>query len=62
MERLLLTAEEVAEALNVGRTRVYSLIAAKELTSVKIGHLRRVPVDAVREYAARLVELEREAC
>jgi excisionase family DNA binding protein len=61
MERLLLTAEEVAEALHIGRTRVYALIAAKEITSVKIGNLRRVPVDAVREYAARLVRLEREA-
>ncbi len=61
MERLLLTAEEVAEALHIGRTRVYALIAAKDLTSVKIGNLPRIPVDAVREYAARLVQLEREA-
>lgn len=61
MERLLLTAEEVAEALHIGRSRVYLLIASKELTSVKIGSLRRIPVDAVREYAARLVQLEREA-
>ncbi|MEU4374813.1 MULTISPECIES: excisionase family DNA-binding protein [Pseudonocardia] len=59
MERLLLTAEEVAEALNVGRSRVYMLIASKELTSIKIGSLRRIPVDAVREYAARLIEQER---
>ncbi len=56
MERLLLTAEEVAEALHIGRTRVYELLAAGEITSVKIGHLRRIPVDAVREYAVRLVE------
>jgi len=55
MERVLLTAEEVAEALHIGRTRVYDLIAAGEITSVKIGHLRRIPVDAVRDYAARLV-------
>lgn len=61
MERLFLTVEEVAESLHIGRTRVFSLIAAKEITSVKIGNLRRVPVDAVREYAARLVQLEREA-
>ncbi len=61
MERLLLTAEEVAESIHIGRTRVYALIAAKEITSVKIGGLRRIPVDAVREYAARLVQLEREA-
>ena len=61
VERVLLTAEEVAEALHIGRTRVFALIAAKEITSVKIGNLRRVPVDAVREYAARLIQLEREA-
>ena len=61
VERVLLTAEEVAEALHIGRTRVFALIAAREITSVKIGNLRRVPVDAVREYAARLIQLEREA-
>ncbi len=61
VERLLLSVEEVAEALHIGRTRVFALIAAKEITSVKIGNLRRIPVDAVREYAARLVQLEREA-
>jgi excisionase family DNA binding protein len=61
VERVLLTVEEVAEALHIGRTRVFSLIASKEITSVKIGNLRRIPVDAVREYAARLVQLEREA-
>ena len=61
VERLFLTVEEVAESLHIGRTRVFALIAAKEITSVKIGNLRRIPVDAVREYAARLVQLEREA-
>ena len=61
VERVLLTVEEVSEALHIGRTRVFALIAAKEITSVKIGNLRRVPVDAVREYAARLIQLEREA-
>lgn len=55
MERLLLTAEEAAAALRIGRTRVYELLAAGEITSVKIGHLRRIPVDAVREYADRLI-------
>ncbi len=55
MERLFLTAEETAEVLRVGRSRVYELLAAGEITSVKIGRLRRIPVDAVREYAERLV-------
>lgn len=61
VERLFLTVEEVAESLHIGRTRVFALIAAKEIISVKIGNLRRIPVGAVREYAARLVQLEREA-
>ncbi|GAA4878915.1 helix-turn-helix domain-containing protein [Pseudonocardia benzenivorans] len=61
IERVFLTVEEVAEALQIGRTRVFTLIAAREITSVKIGNLRRIPVDAVREYATRLVQLEREA-
>jgi excisionase family DNA binding protein len=51
----------VAEALHVGRTRVFALIAAREIPSVKIGNLRRVPVDAVRQFTDRLVQLEREA-
>ncbi len=61
VERLFLTVEEVAESLHIGRTRVFALIAAREITSVKIGNLRRIPVDAVHENAARLVQLEREA-
>ncbi len=56
MERQLLTAEEVAETLHIGRTRVYELLYAGEIRSVKIGRLRRVPVDAVRDYIAALVE------
>ncbi len=55
MKRVLLTARRLPRPLHIGRTRVYDLIAAGEIVSVKIGHLRRIPVDAVRDYAARLV-------
>ena len=54
MERVLLTVEEVAEALHVGRTKVFDLIATGQLESVQIGRLRRVHVDAVRDFAKRL--------
>ncbi len=60
MERVLLTVCEVAEALRVGRSKVFDLIIAGEIESVKIGKLRRVPVSAVHEYAARLVQESRE--
>jgi excisionase family DNA binding protein len=58
MERVLLTAEEVADALAIGRCTVYDLIRTGQLQSFKIGKLRRVPVDAVRDYARRMVEAE----
>ncbi len=48
--RLLLRPEEVAEALNVGRSTVFELLRTGELRSVKIGALRRISTDAVAEY------------
>jgi excisionase family DNA binding protein len=59
MERLLLTAEQTAEMLNIGRCKVYDLLRTGELESVKIGRLRRIPVDNVHRFAARLVEESR---
>ena len=54
MEKLLLTPEEAALALGLGRTKVFELIALRQLRSVKIGASRRVPADAVRAYVASL--------
>ena len=59
MERVLLTPEEVAEALHVGRCTVYDLIRTNQLQSFKIGKLRRIPVDAVREFIKRHGRRER---
>ncbi len=56
MNKLLLTPEEAAEVLGIGRTKVYALMATGELLSVRIGKSRRVPRDAVDEYIARLEE------
>ncbi len=52
---LLLTAEEAAEELRIGRTRMYALIASGEVISVKIGGSRRVPYDELATYVKRLV-------
>ena len=54
MSKLLLTVPEVADVLNIGRTRVYDLMRSGELGSVKIGALRRVHVDAIEEYITSL--------
>lgn len=54
-ERVLLTVKEAAQRLGIGRTTAYALVTTGELESVRIGNLRRIHVDAVHAYAARLV-------
>lgn len=56
MERLLLSPEEAAHALGVGRSRVYDLMRTRQLLSVRIGKSRRVLVAAVHAYVERLTE------
>lgn len=48
--RLLLRIEEVAEALAVSRTTVYSLIRSGQLPSIRIGRSTRVSVDSLRAW------------
>lgn len=51
---LLHTVESAAERLAVGRTKVFKLMEAGELESVKVGRLRRIPEVALVEYVERL--------
>jgi excisionase family DNA binding protein len=55
--RLVLTIEEAAERLGIGRTLMYALVSAGEVESVRIGRLRRVPTDALDAYVLRLRSL-----
>ncbi len=52
--RVLLTVEEAAERLHIGKTKTYALVKSGELESVLIGRLRRIHIDAVNAYATRL--------
>lgn len=52
--RLLLTVEEAADRLCIGRTLMYALVTADEIESVSIGRLRRIPADALVTYVNRL--------
>ena len=54
-EKLLLTPEEAAKLLGIGRSRVYDLMRAHVLLSVKIGRSRRIPAATLHEYVAALV-------
>ncbi len=51
---LLLTVEEAAKRLRLGRTLVYRLILSGELESVTVGRLRRVPAECLAEYVNAL--------
>lgn len=53
MEKLLLRPEEAAEALGLGRTKLYSLIAAGEIESLTIGKRRLIPREAVSDFVER---------
>jgi excisionase family DNA binding protein len=52
--RLLLTPEEAARSLRIGRSLVYELMRSGRLQSVRIGACRRVPVDSVAEFVSQL--------
>jgi excisionase family DNA binding protein len=52
--RLLLTVEEAAEQLGIGRTLMYALVKQGAIESVQIGRLRRIPADALPQYLAQL--------
>lgn len=54
----LVTVEELASILSIGRTAAWELVRKRKIKSVKIGRTRRVPMVAIQEYVARLIENE----
>jgi excisionase family DNA binding protein len=47
--RALVTVEEAAKIWSMGRTKMYAMVLAKEIPSVKIGRARRIPIKALYE-------------
>lgn len=56
MNVLLITTDEAARQLGVGRSTLYDLIRSYRLRTVKIGRRRLVPVDALAECVSALAE------
>lgn len=54
MEKELLTVGEAAEALSIGRTKTYELIAGGVIPVVRIGRAVRVPARALPSLVRRL--------
>lgn len=53
--RVVLTIEQAAERLGIGRTTMYALIKTGQIRTVTIGRLRRVPTFCLDEYVQKLL-------
>jgi excisionase family DNA binding protein len=51
--KLLLTVDEAADRLSIGRATLYRMISSGLIESVSIGRSRRVPVRALEQFVAR---------
>ncbi|GGL05358.1 DUF3987 domain-containing protein [Mangrovihabitans endophyticus] len=58
--RLILTIEQAARRLGIGRTLMYSLVMTGKIESVTIGRLRRVPVEALSDYVVKLRQTQHD--
>lgn len=54
MDRLLLRPEDAAQALSIGRSKLYELLASGRLGSVTIDGCRRIRVEALEAFVASL--------
>lgn len=54
MSRILYPVKEAAQQLGMSVSYTRDLIMSGQLRSVKIGHARRIPADALHEYVQRL--------
>lgn len=57
--KLLLTVDEAAAALGLGRTLLYELLGRGMIESVKVGAARRIPVKALVMFIDQLCELQK---
>ncbi len=53
MESILLRAGEVSQVLGLGRSKIYEMMAAGELPTVRVGRAIRVPRAALEAWVSR---------
>ena len=58
MDKLLMNPKEAAEMLSISRSKLYELLAAGTLSSVRIDGCRRIAVDVLRAYVDQLLAAE----
>lgn len=55
--KLLVSVEEAASLLSLGRTLTWALVRSNELQSIKVRNTRRVVVASLHDYIARQLAL-----
>ncbi|MGO1055714.1 excisionase family DNA-binding protein [Crossiella sp. CA198] len=53
-EYLVLTVEQAAKKLNIGRTLMFDLVGNGAVESILIGRRRLIPLEALTNYIAKL--------
>ena len=53
MDKILLCAEEGAELLGIGRSKIWELLLSGQIESVHIGRRRLIPRDALESFVER---------
>jgi excisionase family DNA binding protein len=59
--RVLLTVEAAAARLSISRSRMYALLKTGDVTSVRVGRLRRILASELDAFTARLVTTQHAA-
>jgi excisionase family DNA binding protein len=54
--KILLSPEETCEVLGVKRSTLFKMIETREIPSIKVGRLRRIPVEGIRKWVQKQVE------
>ena len=49
-DKILMRPRETAEALGIGLSKTYQLLATGELPSIRVGRNIRIPVDALKAW------------
>lgn len=50
---LLLRPDEAADLLGIGRSKLFELLARRDIESIKVGACRRIPREALEAYVLR---------
>jgi excisionase family DNA binding protein len=60
--KLLLSIDEAAALMSLGRSAMYALVMRSEVASIKVGRMRRIPLSALQAFVTRqLSDLEKGA-